>query len=81
VCSLCYLVILCNLLYRSLIQCFLGGLFGGGGDRGRCFTAILIRVGVVHAAQIDGQWVEGGENYAVAVVCNSAMHSGWTNLM
>jgi len=69
---------LCNLLYRSLIQCSLGGLFGGGGDGGRCFTAILIRVGVVHAVQIDGQWVEDGKNYAVAVVFNSAMHSGWT---
>jgi hypothetical protein len=61
---LCYLVLvlLCNLLFRSLIQYFLGGLFGGGGDGGRCFTAILIRVGVVHAVQINGQWLEEGEN-------------------
>ena len=62
---------------------FLGGLFGGGGGVGggentvteedvqppSSFVLLAERnVGVIHAVHIDSQWVEDGENYAVAVV-------------
>lgn len=57
---------------------FLGGLFGGGGENKvteedvsppSSFVLLAERnVGLVHAVHIDSQWVEDGENYAVAVV-------------